>query len=64
MLTVEEAKARRVCRICEQPISNPGAPVGWTEDFGRMVFPVKVTLNFGQEFAHTVCLEGATEGGK
>ncbi len=64
MLTVEEAKARRVCRICEQPISNPGAPLDWTEEFGQMVYPIKVTLNFGEEFAHTECLEAAIEGGK
>lgn len=57
MITVEEAKNRRVCRICEQPIPNPGAPKGWTEEFGKMVFPIRVTLNFGEEFAHTDCLD-------
>jgi hypothetical protein len=63
MITVEEAKQRRVCRICEQPISGAGCPVGWTEEFGRMVFPIRITLNFGQEFAHTDCLEKGVDNG-
>lgn len=55
MLTVEQARERRVCRICEQPILV-GGPKGWATNFGRMEFPVAVTLNFGGEFAHTPCL--------
>ena len=56
-LTVAEAREQRVCRICEKPIPEKGYPKGWQFDFGEMVFPVKFTLNYGKEFAHTSCLE-------
>jgi len=57
-ITVAEARSRRVCRICEQPISpGPGCPLGWETEFGRMVYPAAVSLDFGNEFAHTACLE-------
>ena len=55
---VEEARRLGVCRICQKPIvSGPGFPKGWQFEFGKMVFPQAVTLNFGDEFAHTACLE-------
>jgi hypothetical protein len=59
MLTLEEAKKTCCCRICGKPIQMPeggGFPVGWKESFGKMVWPLKITLNFGKEFAHTDCL--------
>ena len=56
-MTVEEAQKLRVCRICEQEFSVPG-PAGWPSQFKRMVFPVRVLLNFGQEFAHEDCVQG------
>ena len=57
-MTVAEAKAARVCRICHQPMGGGrGSPEGWTEDFDRQVYPEKLTLKFGKEFAHTDCLE-------
>lgn len=58
-LPVALAKERLVCRICEEPISmgGQGCPIGWTEAYGEMVFPARITLNFGKEFAHTECLE-------
>lgn len=59
-MTVDEAKQRRVCRICEQPIDVTG-PVDWPDRFGEMVWPLAVTLDFGREFAHTACLEGTGE---
>ena len=47
-----------VCRVCEKPIGRgPGKPMGWTSQFGEMVFPEKITLNYGEEFAHTDCLK-------
>lgn len=55
-MTVEEARERRVCRICEQPVPSMG-PKGWPTEFREMVYPVAVTLNFGDEFAHTQCLK-------
>lgn len=59
MMTVSEARERRVCRVCGGPIDVTG-PAGWSEDFGELVYPVAVTLDFGLEFAHTACLKGAT----
>ncbi len=62
-MTVEEARTQRVCRICEQPIVLPpeGTPKGWTHEFYKMVYPVRITLNFGDEFAHTDCLSPRKE---
>jgi hypothetical protein len=46
-LSLAEARERDVCRICERSIGvlNPGS----------------VTYNFGDEFAHTACLDGAAK---
>lgn len=57
-MNLETAKRLRVCRICEEPISaSEGSPLGWEEDFGERLFPLPaLTLNFGKEFAHTLCL--------
>lgn len=57
MLTVQEAREKRVCRICEQPIQTQGSPKDWPILFGEMTYPLQVTLNFGEEFAHTACLK-------
>lgn len=40
-LTVAEARAQKVCRICKMSVNNDPKPL---------------TLNFGNEFAHTGCL--------
>ncbi len=56
-MTVEEARKRRVCRICQEVIPAVPAPMGWTHEFRQQLFPVALTLNFGEEFAHTACLE-------
>lgn len=58
-LTVEEARKQRICRVCRRPIAGTG-PTGWPLEFREMVWPVKVTLNFGEEFSHTDCLPPAT----
>ena len=56
-MTVEEARTARVCRICEQPIPRfIGAMKGAEFEFGAAIFPIKITYNFGDEFAHTDCL--------
>jgi hypothetical protein len=55
-MTVEEARKNRVCRICGEPLPVPVAPRDWTIAFGEMVYPVAITLEFGDEFAHTACL--------
>ena len=57
MLTLEEAKATGCCRICGGRIIEPdrtpmGYPKGWKEEFRQMLFPVKVILDYGTEFAH------------
>ncbi len=59
MLTLEDAKLTNCCRICKVLIIEPGTsgrPEGWKEQFGSMLYPLNVTLNFGREFAHTKCL--------
>jgi len=57
VLSVEEAREKRVCRICEKSISSVIGPEGWPFGFNEMVFPIAITLNFGKEFAHTDCLK-------
>lgn len=65
MLTLEEAKRTGRCRICGGQIIEPGAPAGyphgWKEEFREMLYPLAVTLNFGEEFAHTACLTSEPE---
>jgi len=58
-MTVAEARDKRVCRICEQPIHSAPTtlPKGWETQFGEMVFPGAITMNYGEEFAHTGCLK-------
>lgn len=60
--SVVGARNLKVCRICGNKISTQGWPVGAAEDFGELIFPEKVTLNFGYEFAHTACLAADTGG--
>jgi len=55
-LPLEQALRERRCRICGGTIAVNGTPVGFESEFGRMIFPIKITLNWGQEFAHTDCL--------
>lgn len=40
MLTVEQARARRICRICEQAILSIPSPQGWEFEFGERTYPV------------------------
>lgn len=57
-LTVSEARRQRICRICRKPVNpGPGCPAGWQFDYGEMVHPERITLAFGDEFAHTDCLK-------
>lgn len=57
-MTVAEARTARVCRICGEPIPiSGGVPKGWESEFGQMTYPLRITLDFGEEFAHTDCLE-------
>ncbi len=56
MMTVAEAREKRVCRICEKPIDLSGGPKDAPMEFARCVWPAKLTFNFGSEFAHTDCL--------
>lgn len=56
-LTVEEARDKRVCRICKQPIICASGPAGWEFEFGKRSFPKPtIILDFGKEFAHEDCL--------
>jgi hypothetical protein len=61
-MTVAEAREKRVCRICEKPISLAGGPVDAPLEFGSQVFPQKLTFDFGAEFAHTDCLNKTISG--
>ena len=58
LIPLKEAKATNRCRICGEVVcGSDGKPIGWRDEFGRMTFPLRITLNFGEEFAHTDCLE-------
>jgi len=58
MMTVKEAREQRVCRVCGVPIlGGKGSLLGWESEFGERLYPPPaLTLNFGDEFAHTTCL--------
>jgi hypothetical protein len=60
-MTVAQARAAGVCRVCGEPICVPPGPVGWAQEFGAMLYPVAITLDFGAEFAHTSCLTRPSE---
>lgn len=55
MMTVEEARAQKKCRLCGRALVSPG-PADAPLTYREMVFPVKATFNFGDEYAHTQCL--------
>lgn len=55
-LTLEEARESNCCRICHAPIEVTCQPVGWKDRFEKLLYPVHVVLNAGQEFAHKDCL--------
>ena len=62
MLTLDEAVSTGCCRICGGRMLEPGTtpmgyPKDWKINFGRMVYPIKIVLNFGKEFAHPDCIE-------
>ena len=68
MLSVTDARARRVCRVCEKTVVAGGVQPDWPFKFDKLLHPERVTLNFGEEFAHTDCLAAAgasptSEGG-
>ncbi len=57
-MTVEEARVKSVCRICGKSMALPQGttPKGWTHEFYEMTYPLRITMDFGDEFAHTDCL--------
>lgn len=64
MITLEQAKQTGCCRICGGVICEPGDkpfgyPAGWKDIFRVMLYPLNVTLNYGEEFAHTTCLNAS-----
>lgn len=64
-MTVEEARKQGVCRVCGAPIPAVAhQPKGWQSDFGEVVWPLAITLKFGEEFAHTACLPEAERLGR
>lgn len=56
MISLEEARSQRRCRICGEAIKVPAGPAGWEDSFGKLTYPVRVVLNYGKEFAHPNCL--------
>ncbi len=60
-MAVRLARARGVCRICGRSVGVPtyGLQENWPFKFGEMTYPMKLTLNFGDEFAHTDCLKSS-----
>jgi hypothetical protein len=59
LLSLNQAKEESRCRICGEQIEGlaDGAPKGWENKFGEQMYPVKIKLNFGNEFSHTECAE-------
>lgn len=57
LISLTEAKAEHRCRICGEFIECPAGPADWKESYGKVICPIRLTLNFGDEFAHTDCLE-------
>ena len=55
-LALEEAKQSDRCRICHQSIKAEMQPAGWKDRFDKLLYPVNVILNYGEEFAHKNCL--------
>lgn len=56
-MELEQAKKLGVCRICEQAFKQLDTqPSGWKDRFDMLVFPERVVLNYGDEFAHEACL--------
>ncbi len=63
MLSLKEARQNNCCRICGRRIHGAeggGKPLGWESEFGRMLFPVNIVLNYGEEFAHGSCYDALT----
>ena len=56
MLTLQEAKEQRRCRICGELIPMQGLPEGIEDKVRDCLCPIKVAFNGGKEFAHTACL--------
>ena len=57
-LRLDQAQRAYRCRICGGKIRIDGCVSGWQSKFGSMIHPMELTLNFGEEFAHTDCLDG------
>ncbi len=60
MLSLDEARRQRRCRICGERIEIGHSPLGFEYDFREQIYPQRVTFKFGREFAHTDCLESVT----
>lgn len=59
---VRACQVARVCRVCGKPISLPedeDYPERYNKCAGKTIG--QVTLNYGEEFAHTECLINKTE---
>lgn len=59
---VQEARENRVCRICGEPLDMPDWVLreirpDWPLAWDRIVDPIDITLDKGQEFAHTACVD-------
>ncbi len=57
-LSLKLAQRTARCRICGKAFAgHKDFPSGWSHNFGSLIFPVHVTLNFGKECAHAECLK-------
>lgn len=62
LIAVQEAREKGICRICKASVRAEGQPLGWELNYGKRVFlGPSLTLNFGEEFAHTECLRREKE---
>lgn len=57
-LSVEEARAARICRVCARPINHPPTDAHIEECLEHRGDSAVVQKD-GREFAHAVCLGGS-----
>ena len=61
LLSLIQARQEHRCRICGEEIEGSiGRPEGWCYSFGEQLYPVKIKLAFGREFAHPDCVTQVT----
>lgn len=58
MLTVEQAREARVCRLCMIPVIQPSERIWMENDDYPADKGERLTVRNGTEFAHSACADG------